>query len=142
MEDLLKISYYDGAKSQTKECENPEKIRNIMKLRFDLGNGCSEYNYFYFSENGSGDDQMQLMIEANKSYAYLFFTNKDGLWQSLNDNNGLDLSGETTIIPEDPVSHSNAYFVTIEAAINSAIEFCKTKNKPTNIRWESMFEEL
>ena len=137
----MKVEYYNGQKSQNEECESFKKIRNIMKLRFDLGNGCSNYNYFYFSEHGSKDDEVQLWIEANEEYAYLYYINKDEQWQSLNDNNDLNPNGETIIIPYNPVSFSNTYFVTIESAINAAIEFCTTKNKPTNIQWEAMQEE-
>ena len=137
----LKVSYnYEIDKYKTISCGNADEIRAIMQLRIDFSN-IPNYNNFYFSESGSNDDHTQLWIEANGGYAYLYFIDGDKQWQSLNDQNDLDPNGETLIIPGDPVSFSNAYFVTIEAAISSAIEFCETAAKPVNIQWEAMFEE-
>ena len=101
----------------------------------------SNYNNFYFSENGDNDDEIQLWVEANGDYAYLFYINGDCQYQSLNDGNDLDPNGETCIVPGDLVSHSNEYFVNIETAILAAIEFCETKTRPTNVQWEPMQEE-
>jgi len=111
-----------------------------MQQRVDFL-GIPNYNNFYFSENGNNDDIVQFWVEANGNYAYLYYINGDFLYQSLNDGNELNPDGETLIIPFDPVSLSNAYFVTIGTAINAAIEFCETKTRPANVQWEPMQEE-
>ena len=137
----MKISYYYNTdKFSTVLCGSPEEIRSIMQVRVDFLN-ISNYNNFYFSENGDKDDSVQFWVEANGNYAYLYYIDGDYQYQSLNDDKNLDPYGETAIIPGDPVYLSNTYFVTIETAINAAIEFCETKSRPTNLIWDPMQEE-
>ena len=136
----MKVSYHNEAgKYTTAACTDPEAIRMIMHSRVDFTN-ISNYNTFYFSEN-EHNEEIQFWVEANGNYAYLFFIDGDCQYQSLNDGNTLDPNGVTAIIPSDPVHHRNVYFVTIETAIDAAIEFCETKTRPTNVQWEPMQEE-
>lgn len=137
----MKVRYHDVDTSKTVECGNPEEISAVLKLRCDFGNVCDNYNYFYLSENGDREDPVQLWVEANGNYAYLFYIDNKYQWQSLNDNNDLDPNEETPLIPFDPILFSNRYFVTIETAIEAVSEFCLTKTRPTNIRWEALQEE-
>ena len=138
---VLKVSYNcDIDKYTTATCGNPEEIEAIMRSRVDFAD-IPNYNNFYFSENGDNDDDIQFWVEANGDYAYLYYINGDSQYQSLNDGNDLDPKGGTDIIPGGLVSQSNVCFVAIETAINAAIEFCETKTRPTNVRWEPMQEE-
>ena len=136
----MKMQYYDGCKENSADCGSPEVIREIMRLRFDMGYGCSSYNYFYFSENGENDDEQQFWIDVNNDYAFLYYIDGELQWQALNDDNELDPKGESFIIPMTPAI-DNIYLVTMEAAVKAAIEFCATKSRPTNIQWEALQEE-
>lgn len=140
-ENCMKVSYNcDVDKFITATCENPEVIRTIMQLRVEFLN-IPNYNNFYFSENGDRKDNIQFLVEANGNYAYLQYIDGDYQYQSLNDGNNLEIDSETDILPFAHVSYSNAYFVTIETAIKAAIEFCKTKTRPTNVQWEPVQQE-
>ncbi len=105
----MKVSHNDAIdKYITVPCEHAKEIRAIMQSRIDFPH-ISDYNNFYFSENGENDDNPQFWVEANGDYTYLYYINGAYQYQSRNDGNGLDPNGVTTIIPYDPVSHSNSY---------------------------------
>lgn len=130
----MKVNYNQNInKYTTVTCENSKKIRAIMQLHVDFAN-ISNYNNFYFSENGDNEDYIQFWVEVNGNYAYLYYINGDHQDQLLNDGNDLDPESVTKIISSDPVSHSNVYFVTIETAIDAAIESFETKTRPTKVQ--------
>ena len=113
------------------ECNTYEELVQILELKNE--NGVNEFTleletcYPY------------LIMHVNKDYAYVHYFGDDGPGSaSMDESNGLDEYGNTEFYLGDKYTkllRPNYQVVSFAKAKSAALEFLKTKSRPTNIEW-------
>lgn len=113
------------------ECNTCEELEQVLELRTEKGVNefTLELETYY----------PYLIMHVNKDYAYVHYFWDDGPGSaSMDESNGLDEYGYTEFYLGDECTEllrPNFQVVSFAKAKSAALEFFKTKSRPTNIEW-------